>query len=65
MSDRAALLKAILDDPDDDTARLVFADWLDEHGEGRRAAYIRAQVAWAAAQRNDAPAADVADWVQF
>jgi uncharacterized protein (TIGR02996 family) len=44
MSDRAALLAAICSHPDEDTPRLVFADWLDEHGEGKRAAYIRAQI---------------------
>ncbi len=44
MSDRAALLSAIREHPDEDTPRLVYADWLDEHGEAPRAAYIRAQV---------------------
>ena len=33
MNERDALLKAVCDNPDDDTPRLVFADWLDEHGE--------------------------------
>jgi uncharacterized protein (TIGR02996 family) len=37
MSDNAAFLQAILDNPDDDTPRLMFADWLmeraDPHGE--------------------------------
>lgn len=32
MSDRAAFLRAIRECPDDDTPRLVFADWLEEHG---------------------------------
>lgn len=44
MTDRDALLAACLDDPADDTARLVLADWLDEHGEHERAAVIRHQV---------------------
>jgi uncharacterized protein (TIGR02996 family) len=43
MSDNAGLLRAILDDPDDDTPRLVFADWLEEHDEGARAELIRLQ----------------------
>jgi uncharacterized protein (TIGR02996 family) len=47
MSDRDALLAAITANPDDDTARLVFADWLQENGQERRAQFIRAQV-WAA-----------------
>lgn len=32
MSDRAALVKAVRDNPADLTARLVYADWLDEYG---------------------------------
>lgn len=40
----AALLRAIGAAPDDDTPRLVAADWLDEHGDADRAAFIRAQV---------------------
>jgi uncharacterized protein (TIGR02996 family) len=36
-------LRAILDDPDNVALRLVYADWLDEHGEGDRAAFIRHQ----------------------
>src|SRR4051812_7317156 len=46
-SDRDALLAAILAQPDDDVARLVFADWLQENGQDARAQFIRAQV-WAA-----------------
>jgi uncharacterized protein (TIGR02996 family) len=43
MSDRDALFQAILDAPDDDAPRLVFADWLDEHGDAARAEFIRVQ----------------------
>ena len=43
MSDRDALLAAILAHPDDDTPRLVYADWLDEHDEPDRAEFIRIQ----------------------
>lgn len=35
MSDRAALLAAIKAFPEEDTPRLVFADWLDENGDER------------------------------
>jgi uncharacterized protein (TIGR02996 family) len=28
-----AFLRDIIDNPEDDTPRLVFADWLDEHGD--------------------------------
>jgi uncharacterized protein (TIGR02996 family) len=44
MSDEAALLAAIRAKPRDDAPRLVYADWLDEHGYESRAAYIRAMV---------------------
>lgn len=30
--------------PDDDTPRLIYADWLEEHAQFDRAAFIRAQV---------------------
>ncbi len=43
MNEREALLHAICENPDDDTPRLVFADWLQEHGEEDRAEFIRVQ----------------------
>lgn len=36
MSDRDALIAAIRAHPDEDTPRLVYADWLDEFGAGDR-----------------------------
>ncbi len=47
MSDRDALLAAIRAHPDEDTPRLVFADYLEENDEAPRAAFIRAQVEFA------------------
>src|SRR5262245_19082210 len=44
MSDEAGLLRAILDHPNDDIHRLVFADWLEENGDPRRAHFIRSQL---------------------
>ncbi|AWM36595.1 hypothetical protein GobsT_55900 [Gemmata obscuriglobus] len=44
MSDRDALLSAICAQPDEDTPRLVFADYLEEHDEAARAAFIRDQI---------------------
>jgi uncharacterized protein (TIGR02996 family) len=44
MSLDAGFLKAILDSPDDDGPRLVYADWLDEQGEVDRAEFIRIQI---------------------
>ena len=43
MTDEAAFLAAVRAAPDDDLPRLVYADWLDEHGEADRAEFIRVQ----------------------
>jgi uncharacterized protein (TIGR02996 family) len=43
MSDESALLAAILAHPDEDTPRLMYADWLDEHRQPERAEFIRIQ----------------------
>src|SRR5262249_31364018 len=43
-AERDALLDAVFAHPDDDTPRLIYADWLDEHGEGVHAEFIRRQV---------------------
>src|SRR5579883_3220124 len=40
-----ALLDAIFNHPDDDTPRLVYADWLQEHGYEDYAQFIRLQCA--------------------
>lgn len=37
-------LDAILDEPDNDDHRLIFADWLDENGSPQRAEFIRIQI---------------------
>src|SRR5262245_52495484 len=39
--EQAALLGAIVAHPDDDTARLVYADWLQENGDEEQATFIR------------------------
>jgi uncharacterized protein (TIGR02996 family) len=44
---RRAFLEAICAAPEDDTPRLVFADWLDDNGEPERAEFIRVQCALA------------------
>ncbi len=36
-------LRQIVENPDDDTPRLVYADWLEENGESERAEFIRVQ----------------------
>ena len=44
MTDRDALLAAIRASPDDDTPRLVYADYLEESGHPEHAAFIRLQI---------------------
>lgn len=46
-SDHDALFRAICANPEDDTPRLVFADWLEENDEPTRAEFVRAQVEFA------------------
>jgi uncharacterized protein (TIGR02996 family) len=43
MTEQEALLRAIIAEPDDDAPRLVYANWLEEHGDRDRAAFIRVQ----------------------
>ncbi len=42
-AEKRALLAAIGSNPDEDTPRLAFADWCDEHNEPERASFIRLQ----------------------
>jgi uncharacterized protein (TIGR02996 family) len=48
MSEQQALLRAVIDRPQEDAPRLVYADWLEEYGrteaDRARAAFIRLQV---------------------
>jgi uncharacterized protein (TIGR02996 family) len=41
MDDATAFIRRICEEPDEDTHRLVFADWLDDHDESERAEFIR------------------------
>lgn len=51
MTEQQHLLAEIISNPDYDTVRLVFADWLEEHDDPYRAAFIRAQVEYAKYER--------------
>jgi uncharacterized protein (TIGR02996 family) len=54
-------LRAICDNPADDTVRLAFADWLDENGEPERAAFIRASIEWSRVDFSS----DKAEWMRL
>src|SRR5690242_6982954 len=46
-SEHDALLRTVLEQPDDDTPRLIYADWMEEFGdesERARASFIRFQI---------------------
>src|SRR5437868_1346794 len=53
MSTHDTFLKAILAEPDDTGLRLVYADWLEEHGDPERAEFIRLEC-----QRDSYPNSD-------
>jgi uncharacterized protein (TIGR02996 family) len=44
MDHERAFHEAITEQPDDDLHRLAWADWLDDHGQHARAAFVRAQL---------------------
>src|SRR5262245_36411575 len=46
MTDDEAFIRAIVDTRGDETARLVFADWLDDRSDPR-GSYLRAEAEWA------------------
>lgn len=43
MTEGEAIYRAILANPADDTPRLVYADWLQEHGQEEWAEFVRVQ----------------------
>ena len=44
MTDGEALIRSVLASPADDAPRLVYADWLEEHGRAEDAEFIRVQI---------------------
>lgn len=52
--DERALLNAIIAQPEEDTPRLVYADWLQEHDRPERAEYIRLSIELANLRYGDA-----------
>jgi uncharacterized protein (TIGR02996 family) len=59
MSEGAALFQAICENPFDDGLRLVYADWLEEHGDPDRADFIRLQVELARLPRESPRAQEI------
>src|SRR5262245_1408224 len=46
MTEDETFIRAIVDNPGDNTSRLVYADWLDDHDDPR-GTYLRAECRWA------------------
>jgi uncharacterized protein (TIGR02996 family) len=53
MTDHDALLRAIAAHPEEDTPRLMYADWLEESGRPDRAEFVRVQVEMSRFGAND------------
>ncbi len=53
MTHDEAFLQAIRETPFDDAPRLIYADWLEEHGRAERAELIRLQCRLAALPQED------------
>src|SRR5262245_61566052 len=52
MSDRLGVMHAIHERPDDDLARLAYADWLEEQGEVAHAEFVRVEVSLSRTRRD-------------
>jgi uncharacterized protein (TIGR02996 family) len=64
MTHDEAFVQAIREAPDDDTPRLIYADWLEEHGRAERAEFIRVQCAWADPHTEESQAEALLDRAQ-
>ncbi len=53
MREGKALLAAVCEHPEDDVPRLVYADWLEDHGDAARAEFIRGQIQLLRSDRDD------------
>ncbi|VTS06799.1 TIGR02996 domain-containing protein [Tuwongella immobilis] len=65
--EQAEFIRTILAEREDDLPRLVFADWLEEHGQQARAAWIRASCQLARVRANDATFGELIElrWESF
>ncbi len=57
----SALLRLVIENPEDDTPRLVYADWLEENGREDRAEFIRLQCQIARLAETEAEQIDLAE----
>lgn len=60
-SHEQGFLQTIVENPFDDTPRLIYADWLEEHGNEPRAEFIRLQIEEADQRAGKYPASEAND----
>ncbi len=60
MTEDEAFIRAIVDNPGDDTPRLVYAEWLDDRDDPR-GTYLRAEREWGRAWREGRPPGDATE----
>jgi uncharacterized protein (TIGR02996 family) len=63
--DERGLLNAIIESPDCDTVRLVYADWLEEQGQAERAEFIRLSIAHDGVPKTRTPDMPYLEWRQI
>lgn len=61
-ADERALIQAIIASPADDLPRLVYADWLEEHGRPERAEFIRMQIWLSQTKKTSGSEAQRREW---
>lgn len=61
-AEERALLNAIIAQPEEDTPRMVYADWLQEHDQPERAELIRAQIGLLRTKGDDSATRQRAVW---
>ena len=59
VSPEEVFLQDIVEAPEDDVPRLIYADWLDDHGRHERANFIRVQCALARLDEDDPARAEL------
>lgn len=62
MTEQQLLLANIIKNPDGDTERLVYADWLSEHGQGELAEFIRLDIELYRFNNTDPKNLFISDW---
>jgi uncharacterized protein (TIGR02996 family) len=52
VTEQETFVRAICEQPEDNVSRMVYADWLEDHGDPDRAEFIRDQIEWRPGSRD-------------